>query len=778
MRLLVWRWRELYDLGGDEREYFNQALTLLREHRYQELQLMRPPLYTFFLAGCIYLFDSLVQRLRLIQAIVSALTVVPVYLLARQLLGARRVALVAALLAALSYTLAANAAELLTETLFVFGLTVFFWLLLRAGLPGSQVDQAPSPKPQASTSRGQAVTRSPGHLLTLPPGHLAAALAGLSLGALVLLRSVALPLLPLGALWLLLVQTKDQGPRAEGRLESAGARASEPQTLSPKPQAPSSKLQWSRAIVFALAAVLAIAPWTIRNDLTYGAPILVDTTGAENLWLDNNPEAATPRDPLGREAAKRELYALGDDRAGRQRLAVARGSAAIVGHPAWFLQKSWGEAQKFFALEYFDDMRERRAIWLPPLEVWLRLLLGDGLWLVLLGLGAGGLWLYQGPRTKDQGPTTTGDVLLRELEAPSPKPQASSPRPQVSRFDDARWVLVPWALYTLLTAMVFHVELRYRLPLYPVLLPYAAWAICRIADCRLQIADWGRARAKIVYAGLTILALFGMTLLHRPYIRESVMLARKHVSLWQADRALDAGDAAGAGAGAQAALRLDPESALARVAQARAELARGQTQPALAALAAAIEALPAHPHAHLLRGAILRGQGDFAAARAELAYERASLEDLQGWAWRAFEQLGAAPRAVDVGGGLDLGYVRGFYLAETAGFRWSTAESSVLLAAPAGVGARLELRLNGGRPAGAAAPQVAVLVGGREVGRAAPASEWRAYGFAIPPELISADRRVLVTLRSDTFRPRDLDRASPDGRAPGVMVGRAEVSAP
>src|SRR5262249_40906043 len=127
LRLLVWRWHEPYPLGGDESEYFNQALTLLRDHRYVELKLMRPPLYTGFLAACMYLFDSQVQRLRLAQALIGALTVVPIYLLTRRLFGARRIALIAALLVALDYTLAANATELLTETLFLFGLATFFW---------------------------------------------------------------------------------------------------------------------------------------------------------------------------------------------------------------------------------------------------------------------------------------------------------------------------------------------------------------------------------------------------------------------------------------------------------------------------------------------------------------------------------------------------------------------------------------------------------------------------------------------------------------------------
>src|SRR4029079_13177147 len=149
---------------------------------------MRPPLYTGFLAACMYLFDSLVQRLRLVQALISALTVVPVYLLTRRLFD-RRVALLAALLAALDYTMAAHAAELLTETLFVFGLTTLFWLLL-----------VPSSDGRAGVWAG---------------------LAGLNLGALALIRSVALPLLPLATLWLLLSRRTTNGEqRRTWRLSS------------------------------------------------------------------------------------------------------------------------------------------------------------------------------------------------------------------------------------------------------------------------------------------------------------------------------------------------------------------------------------------------------------------------------------------------------------------------------------------------------------------------------------------------------------------------------
>jgi 4-amino-4-deoxy-L-arabinose transferase-like glycosyltransferase len=769
LRLLVWHWHKQYQLGGDEQDYFDQALTLLRTHRYVELKLMRPPLYTGFLAACIYLFDSLIQRLRLIQAIISALTIVPVYLLTRQLFGERRIALLAALLAALNYTLAANATELLTETLFVFGLTIFFWLLLvtvqgpilrrrlRLRLRSWPALSAVKGSGQATEAEASAIPASLYQHSARALAHCSAVLAGLTLGALILLRSVALPLLPLGALWLF--QNRD--PKTKNQHTNANVDAHRGTVLS----------SWFLVLCFVLATVLIVAPWTTRNYLAYGALILVDTTGAENLWLDNNPADSTPTDPLGREAAKRELYALGDDRGARQRLATQNAVAAIARHPGWFAQKAWGEATKFFALQYFDDMRNRRAIWVPPLEVWLRLLLGDGMWLALLLGGAAGLW-RAGDRRQEKGD--------RRRERDNQARRSSSFIVHRSSFHDPRWLFIPWALYTLFTAMLFHVELRYRLPLYPVLLPYAAKMI---VNCKLHIVSSGRTKLTIynlqfaiLGALLTVLLLIGMTLLHRPYIGESWMLARKHIELWQADRALDRGDAASAAAAAGAALGLDGDSALARVAQARAALAQGERAGAIAALDDAIGVLKAHPYAHLLRGAILREQGDRAGAAAEFAYERNSLEDLQRWSWHAFGPFAPVPNTLDIGTG-DLGFVQGFWLPED-GMRWTRAEAQAQLTAPPAGGARLELQLNAGRPAGAPPPPVSILVNGRMIARLAPSNEWREYSVDLPTALIPPDRRLIVTVHSDTFRPHDYDRTNPDDRDLGVMVRSIEVVAP
>jgi hypothetical protein len=127
---------------------------------------------------------------------------------------------------------------------------------------------------------------------------------------------------------------------------------------------------------------------------------------------------------------------------------------------------------------------------------------------------------------------------------------------------------------------------------------------------------------------------------------------------------------------------------------------------------------------------------------------------------------------------LDLGYVRGFWLPEQAGFRWTKSESQVRLAAPESGPVRLVLNLNSGRPAEALPPQVAILIDGSEVGHLVTEVGWRSYSFDIPAALIAGKRQLTVTLRSDTFRPRAFDRASPDDRALGVMVRSVEIQAP
>ena len=259
-----------------------------------------------------------------------------------------------------------------------------------------------------------------------------------------------------------------------------------------------------------------------------------------------------------------------------------------------------------------------------------------------------------------------------------------------------------------------------------------------------------------------------MTLLHRPYLAESVMLARKHWQLAQAGRALDAGDAAAAQAAAGAALALDPDSALARVALARAALAQNDRAGAETQLDAAIAALRAQPYAHLLRGALMREAGDRPGAAAEFAYETSSRDDLQRWSWQAFDSFQTIPASVQIGDA-DLGLIQGFWPPED-GARWTHDTAQIRLA---GAGTQLVLELNANRPAGAPLPQVQVSVNGQVAARLAPTNGWARYTVALPA---AANGPLLVALQSDTFRPRAYNRASPDDRDLGVLVRSVAVT--
>ncbi len=692
LRLVVWQWHMFYPLGGDEQEYLNQALILLREHRYTELRLMRPPLYGVFLAASILLVDSLVQNLRLVQVFISTATILPLYALTTEIarsqgIAPRRPALLAALLAALSYTLAAYATELLTETLFLAGLTTGLWLLLRARRTASR------------------------RLLVL---------AGITVGLLCLLRSVALPLLLLGTLWLL----------AGGVQRLPLAQLKQPRNWLAVGKQP---------VLFLLSGLLIIFPWTVRNTLTYQTVILIDTTGAENLWLDN--------DPAGREAVKAQLYALGDDRATRQHLATERGIAAITTDPHRFLRKAWQELLAFVALEYTDDMRERRAIWVPPAEVAARLLLGDALFLLVLLGGIAGLYRGIG----------------------------SSPH----------WLLLLWILYITLTAMLFHVELRYRLPLYPVLLPYTAlWLVAlwhRVRQRRQTTAPpmrrWHSGMLwRLLHPSLLVAVL---VLLHAPYPLLAWHLGWKHGHLARANAALAAHKPQDARSQAQAALQHDAESVLARGVLAQAALQQQDMPQAEAVLHEAIALLPAHPQPHLLLGDVLRVQGETVQAKHHFSYETATLQDVQTWSWQRF--ITPPPSRLDVGNGLDLGFIQGLHATQPdTHWRWSTDQARLQLALPAQRRVTLSLRLASGRPADAPLPTVTVTTSNGATAEFLVAVDWQVY--TVPLTNLPGNQQtkttvpLIVKLSSDTFTPRAYDRTSDDGRVLGVMVDQVEVS--
>jgi len=362
--------------------------------------------------------------------------------------------------------------------------------------------------------------------------------------------------------------------------------------------------------------------------------------------------------------------------------------------------------------------------------------------------------------------------------APTPQHAQRLPRSDALRFTlyalrSPAWLLAPWALYVLLTTLIFHVELRYRLPLFPALLPYAALALVELMWRRPPSTVHrppSTVRRPSLLAALVPLACLALTLLHMNYLALGWQLGGKHWRLAQAEAALAQGDGPGAIRAAEGALALDARSALARIDLARAALLASDRPAALAYLDAAIAVIPEHPQAHVLRGDLRRALGDSDGARADLAYETASLQDLQAWGWERF--VTQPPARLTLGDGLDLGFVRGFHALALGdeGFRWTQGAAELRLAAPANF-STLRLRVASGRPPQAAPVPLELLVNGAVVGTFSIGAEWQE--LALP--LAGAGDELLVELRSPTFTPRSFDRASPDGRQLGVQLAWAEL---
>ncbi|MBN1510901.1 MAG: glycosyltransferase family 39 protein [Phycisphaerae bacterium] len=191
------------------------------------------PGYPAFMALVMRVWGRSLVAVKFVQVLLSTATVGLVFLIGRNGYGARS-GLVAAFICAIYPNLIAFSHYLWSETLFLFLLTGGICLL---------------------TGRNRAVP---------PPMH-RWALAGVCLGAAAMTRAIALYILPLVLLWMLLLHRQ--------RLRRA----------------------LGEAAVTAGVVVLIILPWTYRNHRITGGFVLVDTSGAFNLWRGNTPQAYTSR---------------------------------------------------------------------------------------------------------------------------------------------------------------------------------------------------------------------------------------------------------------------------------------------------------------------------------------------------------------------------------------------------------------------------------------------------------------------------------------------------
>jgi len=731
LRLLLW-YQPLHQLANDEIEYVSVARDLLGGRGWQfydHYHWLRAPLYPLFLAASLWLAGGDLHRAALPNIVLSVATVYLSYWLALTLVG-RRAALLAALCTTLLWTFVTFASLYMSETLFTFLFTGALGCLVRAAALTSSTRVLP-PRHQETKpwSLGALVVKLSAYFShgvrgrgggCCAGGWRWALGAGILFGLATLTRSITLLFLPISALWLLAM--------LYGRTR---------------------RMRYAVicAVLFGLAALGTIAPWTIRNERAYGHLIPVETGLSYNLWAFNEP----------REDSNTIFQTLEQIRnpADRSAYATAKGLARLREDPAILLRKLWPNwiylwrvkpiEDRFILESYYAD------VGLPIFGA--ALIFDDSLYLLIALAAIAGLVLC-GRNRPINSPPRHQDTKAWRLGVLVVKPSIG-----------AKWLVLAWLLYVIATVLLTHGEARYRHFLFPVLIPYAAWAL---AETRRQ-GDTETRRVFCLRVSLSrclIVFLWALllwpALTFYPWTWAAQNLARGAYVL--------AGDSAWTvGARAQAlnayeraiTAQKTPDGWL-RLGDAARAL--GDQPRALSAYRAANRLTPSYIAASARLGDLLRAIGDEAGARDAFIGQYADAQRVVDLSWR---ELRPPPTAqLDVGDGLDFGYVGGVYPAEEqqgATARWTSGQGWLRLRGDAGP-QLVRLRLAAPRPDSAAVP--VQVCAARRCWSLVVGPRWRSYSLEFGGV---GDDPLLVEIRSPTF-------AAPDGRQLGVLIDNATVT--
>ncbi|MFV9506078.1 MAG: tetratricopeptide repeat protein [Oscillochloridaceae bacterium umkhey_bin13] len=546
-------------------------------------------------------------------------------------------------------------------------------------------------------------------------------LAGVLFGLACLTRSAGLVMLPAAALWLTWLQW--QRLAAPRPVFTPGAwrqgLAHLPRLMMP-------------ALALGVATVLVIAPWTIRNCQAYGSCILIETGGAYNLWAFYEPRESLETINLTLEAIPNPV-----DRADE---ATRRGMERLREDPMILLRKLWPEWERLWSIKPIQD-RFLLASWYsdPPPAIFISaLVLDDLLYTVVLIASAAGMGLA------------------------------------LARRDPLALLMAAWLILFVAASLVTHTEGRYRHFFFMVLIPLAALALHelfrwltirrrasrptrRSAPPSPTVPNWIRLLTGIPVA-LALLPL----ILYYPLDWASSGASRSlHRALGDLHVVRGQPEAAEKRYWAALDAERTPDGWLAL-----GDLRRSLGDPAGAEryYQLAHETIRTYVGATAVWGDLLREQARFDEARTVFRGTFLDQAHLTAWSFLMREPI---PQArVQVGDGLDFGYVGGVYLPEAqqgAMARWTTGRAQIRLRAsdvPPGEPLLLSVRVAAPRPDGSAVP-LRICVE-RHCTTLEPAPTWRTFHLLVP------NPTDPVELRSPTF-------SAPDRRDLGVLLDWAAL---
>jgi tetratricopeptide (TPR) repeat protein len=245
---------------GDSRIYRDRAVEIAGgDILGRDAYFHSSPFYPYFLSGIFKVFGENLFLVRLIQILIGSLNCVLIYQLTRKLSGDRRgPPALAGALAALYGTLVFFDGDLLMIPLVLFFTCLSILALVMAGERRGALAVAGSDgqsAPARSGSTGRSSRR-------LTPGVLFL-MAGASLGLAGLGKPNVLLFAPFALAWIV---TQPHAGRAAGR--------------------------WRAGLLFAAGAIAAVAPITARNYIVSKDLVLVSSNAGVNFYIGNN-EAAT-----------------------------------------------------------------------------------------------------------------------------------------------------------------------------------------------------------------------------------------------------------------------------------------------------------------------------------------------------------------------------------------------------------------------------------------------------------------------------------------------------
>lgn len=403
--------------------------------------------------------------------------------------------------------------------------------------------------------------------------------------------------------------------------------------------------------VLALVALATLVPWAVRNYSAYHRFIPVDTTGGYNLWLASLGVRDEPR----MQAELRGVEGQGE----RQDYAFARAWETITADPATFVGKGLKESLDLWKPSLSAEENAVRGYPSGRVPAWhmvLLLLLDNVLYIVILLLAICGFALA--------GPTPL------------------------------KWLTAGWVLLWVVMSFIFFAVTRFRMPVVASLLPWAGLGMAAL----LRLGHWrGTGLLTRVASAVAALVIVVVVVLNVPV--EDTLTG---IDAWQRQAPYREGERLLGDGRVQEAVesyrRADLNVADTRYGLAAALLQLGSVDEAMSVLR------PNEPgdryEPPILGGQAARMRGNLDTAR---SFFNARVVQVAGdealrWAWDHLRP--ESVQSLELGSGLDVGYVRGFHGPEKdasgRSFRWSIDRAEVR-----GIsGGLCTLDWNGWRPSG------------------------------------------------------------------------------